>query len=584
MSLVQFNGTPGTTWTNDTGKVKYQFIANLRNTCGVCLQYHLAIGNSWPIPMHFGCNCVQRLIPPGGESRPFVDFREVLADLPPDQKAAAVGAANWRLIESGRVKWADVVTEGRVRGLAEVVSLKRVTVKEMRGLGIGKLAAERAFAAGNAAAATLADEARRRLAEALRAKGIGREQAGRAVAERLASRLTIKEGPSGPQGTLVRLGPPPSLPPAPVAAVAAQVAKAGKTLDPIAVAKAEQRADNLVAAAKDPEYAQALKGTPNLIPYGKIEDRLGAYKVGDAKLKAVLDLDEKFEAEIRRLAEEKDAANRFIAKLLEDEAKLLEPFTRPSHLQLSPSLPDNVKEKLRVIRNRIAIKQEKIDEIKEARLAVAKQEREAVTKLLAAENPHDTLSWRSLNQSDASRFWLSPVRPDRADRFDEATRWLSSITEKAETRLDVFVAQGKDVRAYYSTRHGIIATDFEDEPHTIVHEFGHAMDARMLTGKRSALDSSMEFLRYRVGDEKPVKLKDIFPECDYKDHEYGRKDKFTEAFGLHHAYYVGKDYGSDGAEIISMGVEKLYEDPIGFAKADPEYFKFILGILDGSLR
>ena len=33
-----------------------------------------------------------------------------------------------------------------------------------------------------------------------------------------------------------------------------------------------------------------------------------------------------------------------------------------------------------------------------------------------------------------------------------------------------------------------------------------------------------------------------------------------------------------------MGLQRLYEDPAGFAHSDPEYTKFLLGILDGALR
>ena len=33
-----------------------------------------------------------------------------------------------------------------------------------------------------------------------------------------------------------------------------------------------------------------------------------------------------------------------------------------------------------------------------------------------------------------------------------------------------------------------------------------------------------------------------------------------------------------------MGLQKLWEDPATFARKDPEYFKLITGILDGSLR
>ena len=33
-----------------------------------------------------------------------------------------------------------------------------------------------------------------------------------------------------------------------------------------------------------------------------------------------------------------------------------------------------------------------------------------------------------------------------------------------------------------------------------------------------------------------------------------------------------------------MGLELLYNDPYNFAKADPEFFDFIMGLLDGELR
>lgn len=45
---------------------------------------------------------------------------------------------------------------------------------------------------------------------------------------------------------------------------------------------------------------------------------------------------------------------------------------------------------------------------------------------------------------------------------------------------------------------------------------------------------------------------------------------------------MGKYYKGH-TEIISMGLELLYDDPIGFAERDPEYFKFLTGILNGDL-
>lgn len=31
-----------------------------------------------------------------------------------------------------------------------------------------------------------------------------------------------------------------------------------------------------------------------------------------------------------------------------------------------------------------------------------------------------------------------------------------------------------------------------------------------------------------------------------------------------------------------MGLEKLYKDPVKFAMDDPQYFKFMIGVIDGT--
>ena len=55
---VIISGDAGTTWTNDTDRVHYQFVAASINTCGVCLQYHLKISrrladpDSLQLPLH----------------------------------------------------------------------------------------------------------------------------------------------------------------------------------------------------------------------------------------------------------------------------------------------------------------------------------------------------------------------------------------------------------------------------------------------------------------------------------------------------------------------------------------------------
>lgn len=207
MPRVVFNGEPGDVWTNETGRAQYQFVARLSNTCGVCFQYHLAISSSWPIPLHRGCRCTQVLIVPGEDARPFVDFRATLGGLGPDQQAAAVGTSNWKLIQSGAVRWEDVVTTTRVRDLREVVSRQQLSVARMRKAGVSRSVAVRAYETVNTPAHELADRRRAELVEKLKKAGLSHEQVGGAVAEKLAARVRVgpkpkvlEPGPAGPAG------------------------------------------------------------------------------------------------------------------------------------------------------------------------------------------------------------------------------------------------------------------------------------------------------------------------------------------------------------------------------------------------
>jgi hypothetical protein len=88
----------------------------LINICGVCLQYHLKISASWPIPIHYNCRCIQKLIKPGQEApQPFCDYRKLLDSFDDSQKTAAIGASNYRLLKSGLATWEDIVSPNRVR-------------------------------------------------------------------------------------------------------------------------------------------------------------------------------------------------------------------------------------------------------------------------------------------------------------------------------------------------------------------------------------------------------------------------------------------------------------------------------------
>ena len=50
------------------------------------------------------------------------------------------------------------------------------------------------------------------------------------------------------------------------------------------------------------------------------------------------------------------------------------------------------------------------------------------------------------------------------------------------------------------------------------------------------------------------------------------------------AHYVGKWYGgNDSTEILSMGLDNMMHDPVGFYLADPEHFEFIIRFMRGDV-
>lgn len=166
-----------------------------------------------------------------------------------------------------------------------------------------------------------------------------------------------------------------------------------------------------------------------------------------------------------------------------------------------------------------------------------------------------------------------------------ALEFLEKVTQAHEGEKPL-VAKTRKIqsRAKHHYEHGISTIHLADSDgaRTAVHELGHAIEVQM----PGALAAARDFLAHRVKGQTLKQLKKLFPKRGFRLGEFGRDDDFGRFWGPGsvEAWYVGKSYGHQATEIISMGLEALYIDPVGFATKDPEYCKFILGILDGSLR
>jgi hypothetical protein len=209
-----FSGAPGDRWRNDTGRILYQYHCSFDRSCARCIQYAGRVGAYWPIPLHYGCNCTQSAVPPGRTARPFIDYRAEMAKLTESQQQHAMGVSNWRLVESGTVKWTDVVTRTEIRPLEAVVANNRLTLDDLTKAGVKRGIAERALL-GKIGPEVVAQNAQVKAAvEKLRGLGLSEEQIKAGIIERLKARVGIQSTASGAQRVAPRPPEPPPTPPA----------------------------------------------------------------------------------------------------------------------------------------------------------------------------------------------------------------------------------------------------------------------------------------------------------------------------------------------------------------------------------
>ena len=111
----------------------------------------------------------------------------------------------------------------------------------------------------------------------------------------------------------------------------------------------------------------------------------------------------------------------------------------------------------------------------------------------------------------------------------------------------------------------------KDKARVLIHEMGHWIQQKSARVHREA----QAFYARRTAGEPLQRLRNLQPQFGYKFSEVTRVDKFSDP-------YIGKWYGANQqGEIISMGVDMLYTDPLKFALNDPDYFDFIVRMLRG---
>jgi len=542
-----FDGAPGTVWTNTTDRVMYQIEAMLDNTCGVCLQYHLKIGPFWPIPIHHGCNCEQHKIRPGAEAPfKFVDYRRLLEGMLHDQQVAAIGASNYRLLDQGLVVWEDIVTPSRVRDLREVVAIKKLTVHQMVRAGVNPRYAEEAHESVHTPEHELVERKRQELIDRLKKAGVSQDALTRALSEGIASRVSIAEGPAGQFGPAWREQGLPGLPTSHVGEMTALLAALKRS-------KKEPPEQPPPAAPMPPPKPPGPPPGQPVLPGRPIQERLDAWTEGDDRVKAIQDLG-------RNLPSEEDIGD-----------------ARHEAYEYADSLKPGDRRR-KAVREKLKALEARVDELEQWRYRTDDQRRKALLKIAEPRN-----------RADWSQQAMTPIPKYIGEHIDKGFQFVKGLVNDPDGKLRLGVRwriESSDCRADCKDNEVRLAP--YDKPRTVAHELGHVLE-HSIPGATAA---AKEFLSRRAKGEVPRKLKDLFPDHKFDVHEEGIEDEFGKyfsagpsggRFGETSAWYAGKHYPL-ATEVISMGTEALYEDPVGFATHDPQYCKWILGLLSGEMR
>lgn len=167
-----------------------------------------------------------------------------------------------------------------------------------------------------------------------------------------------------------------------------------------------------------------------------------------------------------------------------------------------------------------------------------------------------------------------------------------------DTDTDRANADGNTVRIHWA-----------NGPRVYAHELGHVMEHH----DPELRDAAIAFRQHRCSESDDIFMKDVFPDSGYSDTETGNRDNFHVAVDAvysgeesrpHTSFYAGKLYGTyedkkeatptgtrhyrefvpHATEVISIGMQMLHDNPAAFARADPEYFDFMVSVVSGEYR
>jgi len=211
------------------------------------------------------------------------------------------------------------------------------------------------------------------------------------------------------------------------------------------------------------------------------------------------------------------------------------------------------------------------DEMREIQIKLDQAEKELTEKarkLLYVKNPSTHLK--------AKVFELKKKKTIEVglDGLEEFSKLVDKkvIPSTSET-IEVGITGTRRNRSFQSGKNVYLSTSYVSKK-TMIHEMGHWLEE----WNREVFDKVTVFFGKRTQDQTKEWLGKLTGDFRYRRNERAYADKFIDP-------YMGKVYEFGGqrsaSEIVSMGLQLFYEDPVGFAVKDPEMFDFIYKLVRG---
>jgi len=251
---------------------------------------------------------------------------------------------------------------------------------------------------------------------------------------------------------------------------------------------------------------------------------------------------------------------------------------------------DLLNEMLGLIEEKKALNRKWTNETKKLRQeigrAISKEAREAMLAdpMISGRSADEEYIPETLSAYVRGKYLLVDTPSNLRARFNELVPIPAGVKKEVEAGCEVFrsmvsergvitrtanfeMGRGIDGRAYCDGN-TIQITNFARQ-RVVVHELGHWLEY----ANKGVRQRAKAFLARRTRGEKEVKLADATGSMGYRSNERAKVDKFLHP-------YMGKVY-SDATEIVSMGLEEFFVNPIRLARKDPDYFDFIYAVVRG---